>query len=227
MAKLATIDLDWLEDFLNDQHYDLSFRGALEMVKKHCTPIEDVKFESEYHPESLLEKLATSKGNYINLLCSDIVKHWNNHYGESTMEKFKHRAFGKGYKLTLITGGWSGNEDLVNAIKINPISQLCYIKWESGGLHEFFINPNTFGYYTQSDMARKLGVSRQYVNSNKDQYDTMRICGTEYLKEKKDEVILVPEKIDLPKYCVVKNKEYCFLSGKCKECSPTTETDTR
>lgn len=25
---------------------------------------------------------------------------------------------------------------------------------------------------------------------------------------------------ELPNYCVVKNKEYCFLSGKCKECSP-------
>lgn len=24
---------------------------------------------------------------------------------------------------------------------------------------------------------------------------------------------------ELPSYCVVKNKEYCFLSGKCKECS--------
>jgi len=23
---------------------------------------------------------------------------------------------------------------------------------------------------------------------------------------------------ELPNYCVVKNKEYCFLSGKCKEC---------
>lgn len=29
--------------------------------------------------------------------------------------------------------------------------------------------------------------------------------------------------IELPNYCVVKNKEYCFLSGKCKECSPTIE----
>jgi hypothetical protein len=28
------------------------------------------------------------------------------------------------------------------------------------------------------------------------------------------------KEIDLPNYCVVKNKEYCFLSGKCKECSP-------
>jgi hypothetical protein len=156
---------------------------TLDLVRSKCEPVdEDVNFSSEYHPESLLEKLATSKGNYINLLCSDMVKHWDNHYGESTMERLKHRAFGKGYKLTLITGGWSGNEDLVNAIKMNPISQLCYIKWESGGLHEFFISPSTFGYYTQSDLARKLGVSRQYVNSNKSEYEIMRICGAEYLK---------------------------------------------
>lgn len=184
MARLATIDLDWLDFEIKHARGNKPFVDALIEVRSKCTPIEDekVKFESEYHPESLLQKLATSKGNYINLLCSDMVKHWNNHYGESTMEKFKHRAFGKGYKLTLITGGWSGNEDLVNAIKMNSISQLCYIKWESGGLHEFFINPNTFGYYTQSDLARKLGVSRQYVNSNKTQYEIMRICGTEYLK---------------------------------------------
>lgn len=213
MAKLATIDLEYIEDQILKIKNDLErskfdkrhipppvfFKAGLDMLEtiySKCTIVEEsnVKFKSEYHQESLLEKLATSKGNYINLLCSDMVKHWNNHYGESTMERFKHRAFGKGYKLTLITGGWSGNEDLVNAIKMNPISQLCYIKWESGGLHEFFINPNTFGYYTQSDMARKLGVSRQYVNSNKGQYDTMRICGTEYLKEKKEEVILGIEK---------------------------------
>ena len=192
MAKLAMIDLDWLEGYIKDlesRHSpiveDLSseiFFARLFRIK--CKPIEEpkVKFSSEYHPESLLEKLATSKGNYINLLCSDIVKHWNNHYGESTMERFKHKAFGKGYKLTLITGGWSGNEDLVNAIKMNPISQLCYIKWESCGLHEFFVNPNSFGYYTQSDLARKLGVRRQCVNSTKAKYETMRICGAEYLK---------------------------------------------
>jgi hypothetical protein len=192
MARLATIDLDWLDEFI--KHYEdgnlisIGEYGThvfmARLIRSKCTPVEGVKvkFDSEYHPESLLEKLATSKGNYINLLCSDMVKHWDNHYGESTMERLKHRAFGKGYKLTLITGGWSGNEDLVNAIKMNPISQLCYIKWESGGLHEFFISPSTFGYYTQSDLARKLGVSRQYVNSNKSEYEIMRICGAEYLK---------------------------------------------
>jgi len=198
MARLATIDLEWLSEEIASKEMAIknplfeerdilimkSFKVAYEEVLSKCTLIEDVKvkFDSEYHPEFLLEKLATSKGNYINLLCSDMVKHWDNHYGESTMERLKHRAFGKGYKLTLITGGWSGNEDLVNAIKMNPISQLCYIKWESGGLYEFFINPNTFGYYTQSDLARRLGVSRQYVNSNKSEYEIMRICGAEYLK---------------------------------------------
>lgn len=191
-TRKALIDLDWLNSYREEREMvnraiGVDLRNPVEIIdiiRSKCEPVEELNFSSEYHPAILLKTLATSNGNYIKLLCSYMIKHWNNHYGESTMEKFKHRAFGKGYKITFITGGWSGNEDLVNAIKINPISQLCYIKWESGGLHEFFINPNNFGYYTQSDLARKLGFSRQYVNSNKGDYEIMKICGTEYLKEK-------------------------------------------
>jgi len=197
--RKAIINLDWLDENIAEYKRVLNedlvgselgsiynhILNAFVLVRSKCEPIEeDINFSSEYHPVILLKTLATSNGNYIKLLCSDMIRHWNSHYGESTMEKIKHRAFGKGYKITFITGGWSGNEDLVNAIKINPISQLCYIKWESGGLHEFFINPNSFGYYTQSDLARKLGVSRQYINRNKDDYEIMKICGVEYLKEK-------------------------------------------
>lgn len=60
---------------------------------------------------------------------------------------------------------------------------MTYIRWESGGLYEFFINPNRFGWYTQADMAKKVGVSRQYVNSRKDEYEKMRMFSREYLKE--------------------------------------------
>lgn len=103
--RLATINLDWLEREIINNEGETAYQEALMSVRSRCTPVEECSFSSEYHPERLLEKLATSNDNYINLLCSDMVKNWNNTYGSSTMIRFKHRAFGKGYKLTVITGG--------------------------------------------------------------------------------------------------------------------------
>jgi hypothetical protein len=39
--------------------------------------------------------------------------------------------------IELITGGWSGNEDIVNALKANPIGIWCWVSSNRNGSHVF------------------------------------------------------------------------------------------
>lgn len=63
MPRLATINLDWLDFEIKHARGNKPFVDALIEVRFKCTPIEDekVKFESEYHPESLLPKYCRVK----------------------------------------------------------------------------------------------------------------------------------------------------------------------
>ncbi len=61
-------------------------------------------------------------------------------------DKFLHRPT---LFLTLCTGGWSGNEDLIDALLKNKMIANCvYSAWERGGKHCFEITPSKFGFKT-------------------------------------------------------------------------------
>ena len=48
-----------------------------------------------------------------------------------------------GWNVELVTGGWSGNEDLVRAFKTNEVAwSLCWESSHRGGLHRFEIPEN-------------------------------------------------------------------------------------
>ena len=67
--------------------------------------------------------------------------------------------------LELHTIGWSGNEDIIEALLSNKkITAMWYTKWERGGHYYFEIKPSAIGYQSVSDMANYLKVSRQYIH---------------------------------------------------------------
>lgn len=70
------------------------------------------------------------------------------------------------------TGGWSGNESLIHALKENQFfCLLWHAQWNRGGHYKFCINPYNIGYITVSEHCKEYNVSRQYVHKTKDKFD--------------------------------------------------------
>lgn len=72
----------------------------------------------------------------------------------------------------LHTIGWSGNEDILNALLQNQMfSLMWYVKWERGGHYYFEINPFDIGYKKVCEMSKEKGISRQKIHHNKTNYE--------------------------------------------------------
>jgi hypothetical protein len=66
--------------------------------------------------------------------------------------------------LHISTGGWSGNEDIIQELLSNQmVKMLTYTSWRRGGHYEFEINPEVLGYKPVKIWVKELGVSRQAV----------------------------------------------------------------
>ncbi len=77
----------------------------------------------------------------------------------------------------LITGGWSGNESLVNAILGNQLFEMCfYQSWTRGGKHVFHIDPQIVGFKLISDYCKENKVSKQYVSKAKDKFEYFKLA---------------------------------------------------
>ena len=78
----------------------------------------------------------------------------------------------------LHTGGWSGNESLINALLENKMfCMMWYYSWERGGHYVFKINPYNIGYITVKEYCEKHDCTRQYVSKIKDRFDWISILG--------------------------------------------------
>ncbi len=88
--------------------------------------------------------------------------------------------------LELHTGGWSGNESIIRALHRNLMfTNVCYVKWETGGHHYYVIKSKAFGYLLVSDYCKENHISRQYIHKNKDKFDWIKIShGKQLIKLK-------------------------------------------
>jgi hypothetical protein len=81
------------------------------------------------------------------------------------------KIWGWQYHVTFITGGWSGNEDIIRALLKNTfVELLCYNEWKRGGLHGFIYKPASSGYELVSDYCKKNNISRQAIYKSKHKY---------------------------------------------------------
>jgi hypothetical protein len=83
---------------------------------------------NEYPDESILRKIKRWDGKNVDKILTLILGEWNNNYGRFEITGKKVRT------IKFITGGWSGNEDILR--NIPPIFDMLY--WQSshrGGLH--------------------------------------------------------------------------------------------
>lgn len=82
-------------------------------------------------------------------------------------------------EVELHTGGWSGNEDIINALLENKHFSMCwYSKWEKGGHYYFEINPFNVGFMTVKEYCLKHKCSKQYVSKIKDRFEWITENGT-------------------------------------------------
>lgn len=95
---------------------------------------------------------------------------------------------------TLITGGWSGNESLVNALLSNTLFEMCwYWEWSRGGRHVFRIDPRNVGFRLVSEYCKENKVSRQYVSQAKDKFEYFKLSPNKVFIRKKHDNEATPK----------------------------------
>jgi hypothetical protein len=91
-----------------------------------------------YPDEQELEKIAKWPFKDMHNCMEFIRERWN--WGEDYCPKEDVEIGGRLVtRYTFITGGWSGNEDLILALTSNFMGNYYYIRWQRGGKHEFEI----------------------------------------------------------------------------------------
>jgi len=98
-------------------------------------------------------------------LINYIHERWN--WKNLVTSKWEKQGFDKRpvFVVKFITGGWSGNEDLIDALLENDIFEtMWYDQWQRGGKFTFVINPTQIGYKKASELAIELGITRQWIH---------------------------------------------------------------
>ena len=84
--------------------------------------------EEEYPSKEILRQIETAEGGIINLLQANW--HWDD------CIRFKQK--GKTFWLELHTGGWSGNEEIIDALGRNKMFWMLYWQKSERGGHYWF-----------------------------------------------------------------------------------------
>lgn len=144
-----------------------------------------------YPEESELDLIKNWDYKEVFSLLDFVQERWT--YSDCFRKKWtKHRYSGSQLlQVEMITGGWSGNESLVNALLENTmIRHFCYVEWKTGGYHKFEIKPESAGYCLVSDMAEKKKMSRQGIHKNAKKYEWLTMGKrTQLIREKSKETV--------------------------------------
>ena len=107
---------------------------------------------NEYPTESELRKIRSWDGSFWGLL-QFVLGLW--HWGDSQYRVYKYDGH---YKIELHTGGWSGNEDIIEAFRHSRclFFFMFHTRWERGG-HFYFEVP--YG-MKESNLSMKPNYSK-------------------------------------------------------------------
>ena len=91
----------------------------------------------EYPTEEQLAAIRDYKGE-PNGIIPLIREAYNHHYGHMTVQNGRGIVRGRTRRLTSVTGGWSGNEDVIYALHENTVwYMVCWRSSERGGRHVY------------------------------------------------------------------------------------------
>lgn len=150
-----------------------------------------MKYQSEYHTDKLLNQIATWDMHNIHQLVANLVELWEyKKYTKLNWTYENKRCYDKKptyerkhaiLNLELHTGGWSGNEDIIQALQNN---KLFWVNWEMsrvGGHYYFKIDFNKYGFMLVSEFCKKNNVSRQHVYNYKHKFEWVDISSKKKL----------------------------------------------
>ncbi len=152
---------------------------------------------NEYYPEeSELEFIKTwDVHNVMNLLSYLEARWWcadwgfEMNYGRDPIHDKKYPII----KLKLHTGGWSGNELLIDALLSNQMFKMMwYCQWNRGGHYRFEIDLYNVGYKSANELAKEKGISRQAIHKSKE-YERIQIAPRHILFRPKSSRLEKPE----------------------------------
>ena len=84
--------------------------------------------------------------------------------------------------LELHTGGWSGNEDIIEALQKHKLFwMMWWCKTERGGHYYFEIDFSQIGFQSVSQFTKENKITRQYVSKAKSKFEWVKISHTKRL----------------------------------------------
>jgi hypothetical protein len=78
--------------------------------------------------------------------------------------------------LELHTGGWSGNEDIIEALQNHKLFwMMWWWKTERGGHYYFEVDFSQIGFKPVSQFTKENKITRQYVSKAKEKFEWVKI----------------------------------------------------
>jgi len=134
-------------------------------------------YNNEYHTEKELKRIQKWPTKDINGLIEHLRKIWN--YENYFVTKWgRDTLFGNRQVLIveMHTGGWSGNEGIIEALEKNKSFWfMWWFKSERGGHYYFEVDFRRVGFLSVSEYCKKNDISRQYVSQAKDKFEFIEI----------------------------------------------------
>jgi hypothetical protein len=140
-------------------------------------------YDSEYHIEKELKKIQNWDVKDAHNLIERLRDMWE--YKNFFIENWGFDHIHKErpvLMLELHTGGWSGNEDIIEALQKN---KMFWIMWwwktERGGHYYFEIDFSAIGFQSVSQFTKENNMTRQYVSKAKAKFEWVKISHSKRL----------------------------------------------
>ncbi len=143
-------------------------------------------YDSHYHTEEQLLEIQNWDINQAHKLVDRLREMWQ--YENYFIEKWGDHDIHEDrpvLNLELHTGGWSGNEDIIEALRKNKLFwTFWWEKSERGGHFYFQIDFSQIGFKQSSKFIKDNNFSRQYLHKTKDKFEWIIISQNKRLLRK-------------------------------------------
>lgn len=134
-------------------------------------------YDSEYHTEKELKEIQNWDVKDAHNLIERLRDMWEykNYFIENWGLDHIHKERPV-LMLELHTGGWSGNEDIIEALQKHKLFwMMWWWKTERGGHYYFEIDFSQIGFKPVSEFTKENKITRQYVSKAKEKFEWVKI----------------------------------------------------
>lgn len=130
-------------------------------------------YDSEYHTENELKEIQNWDIKDAHNLVNRLRDMWqyDNYFIENWGLDLIHNERPV-LMLELHTGGWSGNEDIIEALQKHKLFwMMWWWKTERGGHYYFEIDFSSIGFKSVNQFTKENKITRQYVSKAKEKFE--------------------------------------------------------